>query len=57
MNSMVFKKKAPLMIFLVPSFLFLAVFLLYPFIINIYNSFYHISIMGAKPGKFNNLIN
>ena len=35
MSSMIYKRKSPLLIFLIPAFLFLLVFLYYPFIQNI----------------------
>lgn len=40
---MIYKKKAPLLIFLGPAFLFLAVFLYIPFVQNIFNSMYELS--------------
>ncbi len=46
-SSMIYKKKAPLLVFLVPAFLFLFVFLFYPFIQNIINSFQHIEGLGT----------
>lgn len=47
MNSMIFKKKSPLVVFLVPAFIFMAVFMYYPFVINIYNSFGEIQSLGS----------
>ncbi|MFA9379732.1 MAG: carbohydrate ABC transporter permease [Acetanaerobacterium sp.] len=47
MNSMIYKQKAPLLFFLVPAFLFLSIFLYYPFIQNIINSFLNISGLGT----------
>ena len=38
MNAMIYKKKGPLVLFLVPTFLFLTMYLYYPFLMNIYNS-------------------
>ena len=46
-SSMIYKKKAPLLIFLIPAFLFLIVFLFYPFVQNIINSFQTISGLGT----------
>lgn len=46
-NSMIHKKKAPLLLFLIPAFAFLIVFLFYPFIQNIINSFQSISGLGT----------
>ena len=39
MNSMIYKKKSPLLIFLIPAFVFLLLFLYYPFFQNIINTF------------------
>ena len=39
MLSTIYKRKAPLLVFLLPAFLFLAVYLYYPFIQNIINTF------------------
>lgn len=46
MNSMIYKKKTPLLIFLIPTFLFLIVFLYYPFLQNIINTFLDIGGLG-----------
>ena len=48
MNAMIYKKRGALFLFLIPPFLFLAVFLYYPFIMNIVNSFMHITALGDK---------
>jgi raffinose/stachyose/melibiose transport system permease protein len=47
MNSMIYKKKAPLLFFLLPAALFLVVYLYYPFIQNVVNSFLSISGLGT----------
>lgn len=47
MNSMIYKKKAPLIFFLLPAMLFLVVYLYYPFVQNIINSFLSISGLGT----------
>jgi raffinose/stachyose/melibiose transport system permease protein len=47
MNSTIYKKKTPLLLFLIPAFVFLAIFLYYPFIQNIINSFLNISGLGT----------
>ena len=47
MNSMIYKKKAPLLFFLVPALLFMAVYLYYPFVQNIINSFLSITGLGT----------
>lgn len=48
---MLYKKKYPLIIFLVPGLLFLLVFLYYPFVRNIYNSFFDMGSPVFIPGK------
>lgn len=53
MNSMIYKKKTPLFFFLVPAFLFLSVFLYYPFVQNIVNSFLDISGLGTAAAGAN----
>ena len=53
MNSMIYKKKAPLLFFLLPAFLFLIVYLYYPFIQNVINSFLAISGLGTKAAGVN----
>jgi raffinose/stachyose/melibiose transport system permease protein len=45
-GSTLYKKKGPLVVFLVPAFLFLIVYLYYPFIQNIINSFCAIGGLG-----------
>ncbi len=46
MKSMIYKKKSPLLVFLVPAFLFIIVFLYYPFFRNIINTFLSIGGLG-----------
>ncbi|NLI54186.1 MAG: sugar ABC transporter permease [Clostridiales bacterium] len=53
MNSMIYKKKSPLLFFLLPAFLFLVVYLYYPFIQNIINSFQAISGLGTRATGLN----
>ncbi len=43
---MIYKRKSPLLVFLIPAFVFLVVFLYYPFIQNIINTFMHIGGLG-----------
>ncbi len=50
MGSTLYKRKTPLIVFLVPAFLFLILFLYYPFLQNIINSFSDITGLGA-PAK------
>lgn len=52
-NSILFKKKTPLILFLTPAFVFLAVYLYYPFAKTIYNSFFMINGLGTAPEKIN----
>lgn len=49
---MLYKDKRPLIIFITPAILVLAVFLYYPFFQNIINSFYDISGLGAQSGTY-----
>ncbi len=53
MNSTIYKKKTPLLVFLIPAFAFLVLFLYYPFIQNIINSFLNISGLGTAPEGVN----
>ena len=53
MNSMIYKKKSPLLIFLIPAFAFLLVFLYYPFFQNILNTFLRIGGLGRAPEGLN----
>lgn len=46
MESMIYKRKKPLLLFLIPAFAFMAVFLYYPFVMNIVNSFQSITGLG-----------
>ena len=53
MKSTIYKSKRPLIVFLLPAFLFLTVFLYYPFIQNIINSFLNISGLGTAAEGLN----
>lgn len=55
MNSQpnIYKNKKPVIFFLVPAFLFMAVYLYYPFLQNILNSFMQIKDMGAAAKGWN----
>ena len=53
MGANIYKNKKPLILFLVPAFLFIAVFLYYPFFQNILNSFMKIKRLGAPAVGFN----
>lgn len=46
-SSMVYKKKKPLLLFLTPAFIFMILYLYYPFLRNIYNSFMKIRGLGT----------
>ncbi len=47
-SSMIFKRKRPLFLFLVPAFAFMIIYLFYPFVMNIINSFSDIPSLGAS---------
>ncbi len=53
MNSMIYKRKSPLVVFLIPAFLFMSLFLYYPFVMNIYNSFSNITGLGTAAQGMN----
>jgi raffinose/stachyose/melibiose transport system permease protein len=53
---MLYKKKLPLYLFLLPGFLLMILFLYEPFIENIINSFYDMSTVVRMPGKEVNFI-
>lgn len=53
MNAKIYQKKNMIAFFLIPAFLFIAVFLFYPFIQNIINSFQHIKHLGTMGGEWN----
>lgn len=48
MSSNIYKNKKPIIFFLVPAFAFLAIFLYYPFLQNILNSFKVINNLGSS---------
>ena len=53
MGSTLYRKKGPLIAFLLPAFLFLLLFLYYPFVQNILNSFSDITGLGAPAQGLN----
>lgn len=53
MGANIYKKKKPLVVFLFPAFLFMLVYLFYPFFMNIINSFQHIKNLGQVTGRWN----
>lgn len=54
MSSMIYKKKSPLIVFLVPAFIFLIAYLYYPFLQNIFNTFLNIGGLGRVADGVNN---
>ena len=52
-SSTLYKKKGPLVVFLVPAFLFLVLYLYYPFVQNVINSFSDITGLGAPAQGLN----
>jgi len=50
---MLFKRKSPLLVFLIPAFVFMAVFLFYPFLMNIYASFFDMKTLSTNPAGWN----
>ena len=53
---MLYKKKWPLVVFLVPGLLFMLVFLYIPFVQNIKNSFYDMTAIIEMPGTDGSLL-
>lgn len=53
MGANIYRNKKPAMVFLLPAFLFMAVFLYYPFFKNILNSFMEIKQLGTSGTEFN----
>lgn len=53
MGANIYKNKKPLFLFLLPAFIFMVIFLYYPFVQNIWNSFQNISGLGAAPKGLN----
>lgn len=52
MGASIYKNKKPVLVFLIPAFLFMIVYLYYPFFQNILNSFQQIKILGGKGTGF-----
>lgn len=52
-NSSIYKKKGPLLIFLLPAFALLIMYLYYPFFMNIANSMFSITGLGTSPEGLN----
>lgn len=53
MSSMIYKKKTPLLLFLIPAFAFLIIYLYYPFLQNILNTFLNIGGLGRAAEGIN----
>ena len=53
MDSRIYKNKKMIIFFLIPAFIFMFVFLYYPFVQNIINSFQHIKYMGTASAEWN----
>ena len=53
MGANIYRNKKPAFVFLVPAFLFMIVFLYYPFVKNIFNSFMEIKRLGSAGTGFN----
>lgn len=53
MGANIYRNKKPVLVFLVPAFLFMIIFLYYPFLKNIVNSFMHIKQLGSSATTFN----
>ena len=53
MGANIYRNKKPVIIFLVPAFLLMTLFLYYPFLKNIMNSFMHIKQLGSSATAFN----
>ncbi|MDD6491544.1 MAG: sugar ABC transporter permease [Firmicutes bacterium] len=53
MGANIYKNKKPLIVFLLPAFLFMIVYLYYPFFMNFINSFQQIKILGETGAKWN----
>ena len=53
MEARIYKNKKLIWIFLAPAFLFMFIYLYYPFVQNILNSFQHIKYMGTAGGEWN----
>lgn len=53
MGANIYRNKKPALAFLLPAFLFMVLFLYYPFFKTIINSFMHLKQLGATATKFN----
>lgn len=53
MGANIYKNRKPLIIFLLPAFIFMILYLYYPFFKNIINSFQQIKSLGQSSGRWN----
>lgn len=53
MHSTIYRQKGPLFVFLFPAAALMVIFLFYPFFMNIYNSFFHITQLGTSASELN----
>jgi raffinose/stachyose/melibiose transport system permease protein len=53
MNSMIYKNKKPLLVFLIPAFAIMLIYLYYPFAMNVYNSICDIKGLGRAATGMN----
>ena len=53
MGANIYRNKKLIWVFLLPAFAFMMVYLYYPFVQNIINSFQHIKYMGTSGGEWN----
>ncbi len=53
MGANIYKNKKPLTVFLLPAFLFIIVYLYYPFFMNVINSFRKIKTLGQMQAQWN----
>lgn len=53
MGANIYKNKKPLTVFLLPAFLFIIVYLYYPFFMNVINSFQKIKTLGQMQAQWN----
>lgn len=52
MGASIYKNKKPVLVFLIPAFIFMVVYLYYPFLQNIWNSFQNIRQLGGSGEGF-----
>ncbi len=57
MSSTLYRKKWKALLFIAPAALFFLVFVFYPFFMNIFNSLFEITALGAQRGEWNRFAN